>query len=735
MKYRSFPVVSLFATLPAWAFDGMMQVPEAGFGSQLEFFSAPSHLVIPEAMSAPIEMGMMSKQPDDMVSFGGFTSQRSLPELQETQQARLTQIFSNFLVEVSRYSNNQQSITLRVPDKTKLSSEGSLEESSEEKAELSDYQVLLYRLIEHFAFHDLSVTFDESQGSFVLSSRLNSATRVRVPSRVDIRDFPEGSLTGFTALQQEGLADLTAAWSCFREQTGILSTFMLACSDGSALVWSNQENGYVYKATAPAPVPPEHPFSLLQFGFAEGWHLSPEYVLLAINGKPVKVSVVGDISFDDEPMDDEGDGNSGNGKQTKEDKADTSDDKEEDGKSKRNKKKKKKGPNKGDDDDPWKNKPSDYGRKEIKARYVPDRKTTSKGVAKAESTDNPPSEKKVKRIQGKLDRVSSEANKLKQNLRTKWLSRYELESRNRQSAIQKLKTLEQQQQDLERDLRVEQRRLKAAQSQLHKTGYKQDQLEKRQETTQQIRREIDSLEKKKAELKAQLKEEEKASSSRANIIRKSLQLVDERLIELTSQLTSPPSKPKHRTRGSKLDSIAFSTKTEQWKDLVSDDLDEDWHDSGAKTEEPDGKLDENTMSYSDFLEHPEDLQLILQQKRQEETPASDSPDGSLDVQPDHEAQSVTSPESEDGDELFEITADVVVTEVTTTEDVVEEEVTESLDQLDITSQEEFPTLGNPKPLTNEWLRRPVITSDQEASKANTKPKIHDRSPVIIPDNN
>lgn len=673
MKYRSFPVVSLFASLPAWAFEGMMQISEAGFGSQVEFSLAASYAGIPETMPAPVEMSMVSKQPGEMISFSDFTSQHSLPELQETQQARLTQIFSNFLVEVSRYSNNQQSISVRAPDKTKL--------SSEEGSGLSDYQILLYRLIEHFAFHDLSVTFNENQGSFILSSRLNPAVRVEVPSRVDTKDFPEGTLEGFAVLQQTALTDMTSAWSCLRENAGILSTFMLACSDSSTLVWSYQKKGYVYEASTPSPVSSGHPFSLLQFGFAEGWHLSAEYVLLAVNGKPVNVSVVGDISFDDEPADGEGGGNNDKGKQAKGDHADSGGDKEDKEKPKRRGKKKKKGPNKGDDD-PRKNRTADYGPRKPKFRYFPDREVNTKVIAKVAGKANPPSEKAVKRLQNRLAGVSLEVNKLKHNLETKWQSKPELESRNREAAIKRLHSLEQQQQELQGKLKQEQHRLTQAQLQLQKIGSKLDQLEQHQETTRHRRKEIDRLVKEKTRLETQLKKEELIPTPHVRKIRKLLQQIDEKLIEQTSSTSVPV----HRRRGSKLDSITSSADLERWEGLVADDLDGYRYDSEEEPAEPDEKR-EFTMTYSDYQEHPEYLE--LHRNKQEETSDYHSSDGSTVAQFDH---TVTSPQSEN-----------VLPEVTT--EAVVEETSESLDSLDITDHDDFPVLGSATPQTSGSLKR------------------------------
>ncbi|MET4692372.1 hypothetical protein [Endozoicomonas lisbonensis] len=280
MKYRTLPIVSLFATFPALAFD-------SGFGSVMPSggleFSTP-------------EVGFIRKDTVLADSIADITTSRVMPELQQTQQVALP--LNGISAQLFRYTNGKQSLSF------KLSGEYGTVPPESGQQNASDYQSRLLKIAEPVANNKLKVLFDEVSSNFILSATTKTAYRIKVPSRVDRDDYPEGVLTGFTMLHRTSLKDMTSAWSCY-ENAGYFFYSTVICDDGSHLSWNKKEKLYVYQAAdaAPFPSPPDFSFGWQQFGFDESWFLSDEYLLLTRKGEPVKISVIGEISSKEEPVD------------------------------------------------------------------------------------------------------------------------------------------------------------------------------------------------------------------------------------------------------------------------------------------------------------------------------------------------------------------------------------------------------------------------------------------------
>ena len=316
MKYRSFPVISLFVTLPAWAIDGFTQLSSIE-GIQIQFSPASASIGMQPEFGLPIEAGVMVKG-------HGFADNFEIPfdpKLAEKpeliQSVRLARSLTGVSVDVSRYASGQQLISFKStgnfePAKQQLSAEQQLNEEL-----YSNYQQLLYLLIAHVTYQNLQLTYHADQPAFVFSSSVNPKTKLKVVSQADTTDFPEGALEGLTILHHTALTDLTSALECYnrsKEYSFFVPT--IPCSNGNVVSWHDDEAMYVYEVSSPVPVPPDFPFTLSQFGFDESWPLSEEFALLFINNRPVKVTTIGseDVSFLGEPQD-TGERQSGNNKE------------------------------------------------------------------------------------------------------------------------------------------------------------------------------------------------------------------------------------------------------------------------------------------------------------------------------------------------------------------------------------------------------------------------------------
>ena len=302
MKYRFIPVVSLFVSFPCWAFGGLELLPSTDPSTDIgtrDFPSMAGSISDHIGFGLTMEAGMIIKSlafPDNP-GISLFNSFKEKPELIQTVE--LTQQFEGMSVEVSRYANQQQIISFK--------STVDLEATPRQITEgyLSDYQQLLYLLIAQSAYENLVLTYHEARSAFILSSKIKPEIKLKVPSQVDIANFPAGSLEGFTTLHQTALTDITGAWECYSSEASWLFVQTISCKDGSSFSWNEDEQIYIYEANAFAPVPPEFPFGLSQFDFDENWPLSGEYSLVFVNGKPEKVQAIGseNQSFSDEPMD------------------------------------------------------------------------------------------------------------------------------------------------------------------------------------------------------------------------------------------------------------------------------------------------------------------------------------------------------------------------------------------------------------------------------------------------
>ncbi|UYM18286.1 hypothetical protein [Endozoicomonas euniceicola] len=293
MKYRTFPMVSLFAAFPALAFD-------LGFSSKVSGSAGSFGLMMTSIRleAPPLEAGFIRKDAILTGHIADITSTRIVSKPQQTQQVTLP--FCDISAQVSRDTSGQQSLSFKLSEK----SGKALLESSQQNA--FGYQSLLLKIAEPVANNKLKILFDETSSSFVLSSTTH---RIKVPSRVDREGYPERVLTGFSMLHHTSLEDMTRAWFCYGKNAGYFfhSTFhsTIACDDGSHLSWNKEENLYSYHAVAaaPSPTPPDFSFGLQQFGYDEGWPLSYEYLLLAFKGKPIRISAIGDVSSERKPDD------------------------------------------------------------------------------------------------------------------------------------------------------------------------------------------------------------------------------------------------------------------------------------------------------------------------------------------------------------------------------------------------------------------------------------------------
>ncbi|MCW7555278.1 hypothetical protein NX722_22145 [Endozoicomonas gorgoniicola] len=300
MKYRTFSMVSLFATFPALAFD-------LGFSSELSGSAGifGSMMTSTRLEAPPLEAGFIRKDAILTDHIAGITSSQIVPKPQQTQQVALP--LYGISAQISRDTRGQQSLSFKLSEK----SGKALPESSQQDA--FGYQSLLLTIAEPVANNKLKILFDEASSSFVLSSTAATTHRIKVPSRVDRQGYPEGILTGFSMLHHTSLEDMTSAWFCYDKNAGyfLYSTFYstfystIACDDGSHLSWDKEENLYSYHAVAaaPSPAPPDFSFGWQQFGYDESWPLSYEYLLLTFKGKPVRVSAIGDVGSEGKPDD------------------------------------------------------------------------------------------------------------------------------------------------------------------------------------------------------------------------------------------------------------------------------------------------------------------------------------------------------------------------------------------------------------------------------------------------
>ena len=394
MKYRFIPVISAFVSFPCWSYQGMESFSSTGVGTQIEFSSASGSVGVQTEFGLPTEAGMMTKGVAFPGSYGtSFVDfLRKKPEI--TQTAQLTQPFAGMSVDVFRYANRLQSISFK--------SISSMETTPKQAAEthLSEYQQLLLLLITHVAYEKLLVIFNEAQSAFILASQITPEIKLKVPSQVDTTNYPSGSLEGLTILHHSALTDITRAWECYKSEVTSFWVQTIPCADGSSFLWDEAEQAYIYAANSPAPVPPEYPFGLTQFGFDKSWPLSGEYALLFINGKPEKVKTIGseDYSFSGEPMDSGRGGNRSNsgGKHSTEQ---TGDGDSESDSSRSGRAKKKRGKSGRGGDDP-EDRPTDYGRKAPQdGRLDPELPQTAQNIGKALAKI----EEQLKKDEGQLD--------------------------------------------------------------------------------------------------------------------------------------------------------------------------------------------------------------------------------------------------------------------------------------------------------------------------------------------
>ena len=429
MKCRTFPVVSFLAVFPALTFAGSSaDLSERQENRQDEPFAAGfarKGVHLPE--HAPVLKGSLSVP---------------LPVPQQIQKAELPEFFKGMSAVVTRYSNGRQKLSFE------LSDDNSQTLQSQQPA--SDYLKILLNIIEVVAYKGVEFWYDEKTSSFELSYGQGAigSFNIQVRSRVRTDNNPEGTLSGFAALDKTTLTDSFAALSCYAGMESAFFYGTIACGDGRYLSENGSKHSYSYSITSSAPLQTAlfSEYNEQQFGVYKGRPLSDDlYFLLTLNGKPVKVAAIGDIHNTDEVTDVGGNDTGSKGKSpTRESNQKR---KSQSGLDHTGTSPQKRGAagGQGGGDDP--KRPSDYKPK-------PPRDSADQAVESGN--------RNTRKLQRKLDEVTSKIDRIKGEIDTKWGGKGGLnDAEKSRSKIAQVRELEIEQEELSRKL--EQKRSELAQ--------------------------------------------------------------------------------------------------------------------------------------------------------------------------------------------------------------------------------------------------------------------------------
>lgn len=294
MKYRRILAAFRFKTLPVWLFAGVLQAP-TGISSDVIYFQ-PS-VLLPNGMFESFSEEQFISAPTQASELLYSIQNPLSPTIELTQNVQLPKPFSDFSLQVEKFSTRHQKLSLKIVNN------GLLSTSSLANNSFNAYQKSLLLFLEKL--HQLSIFYDDESSTFKVSSVFDNPTiTLDVPSRANTESLPESILPSLSVVHELNLNDLNDATDCYNKNKGFFySSDHMVCTNGSLHL--NEHNTYLYTTSSPAPIPPDHPFPEQDFYDKSWglWPLSDQLAVLYSGGSQLKVVNAHNVYYGEEPMD------------------------------------------------------------------------------------------------------------------------------------------------------------------------------------------------------------------------------------------------------------------------------------------------------------------------------------------------------------------------------------------------------------------------------------------------